>query len=158
MTGTKASSLEPDAAIEGFGAALADACYCLSVRKVSRKLIRFYDRRLEPHGLTIGQFGILVLITQARDLTVQALADALEMDQSAVSRALAPLERDGLVASRSDMDDRRRRIVTLTDAGRARLGEAAGAWKSAQDDVTARAGALDLGRLIAALDDVSTPR
>ena len=137
---------------------LTEACHCLGVRKVSRKLIRFYDRHLEPYGLTIGQFGILVLIARGDGLTVQQMADALEMDQSALSRALAPLERDGLVVSHTDAIDRRRRIVGLSGNGRDRLLAATDAWKAAQNAITERAGPLDLNGLIAALDDVSTPR
>lgn len=148
----------PDVEDDHAGDARAAVCYCLAMRKASRKLIRFYDGHLEPHGLTIGQFGIMALIAQTKVPTVQDVADALDLDQSAASRALAPLERDGLVTSQSDPVDRRRRIVSLSSDGKERLHAATRAWHAAQGEIGARAGSVDLRELIAVIDEIGTAR
>jgi len=127
-------------------------CHLLAVRKASRRLSQFYDQALAPHGLTSGQLALMAMILRHGRSTVQMLAGALAMDQSAVSRGIAPLERVGLVVSRSDDGDRRKRIVMLTDKGCQRLRTAAIAWKGAREQLEARNSGLDLNVLAAELD------
>ena len=62
------------------------------------------------------------LTTQA-PLTTQALRERLGIDSGYLSRLLRRLEADGLVRVSPDPDDRRRRLVTLTEPGRERWGE-----------------------------------
>lgn len=125
------------AMMDGTGpAAVGAACLCLALRRASRRVSRLYDEALAPHGLTSGQFGILGMIAGGGDggvpPSVQDLADAFEMDQSAMSRTLKPLMRDGLIADAEPGPDRRRRTLTLTDHGRARIKAASGAWAAVQ--------------------------
>lgn len=136
---------------------LTGSCYCLATRRASRRLVRIYDAALDPHGLTISQLSTLAWIRFLRKPTVQRIADLLEMDQSALSRGLAPLERQGLVSSAPDDKDKRKKVLSLTDAGRDRLIAAAEDWKTAQEEVErqqARMGA-DLKRLMAAINDLA---
>lgn len=111
------------------------ACYCLLLRQTSRRLIRHYDTALEPYGLTIGQFGLLTLIATEGGAIVQDLADAMDMNQSALSRGLGPLERDGWIVSQAHPKDGRKRVLTLTPSGRENLRTAAAGWRKAQDAV-----------------------
>ena len=55
---------------------------------------------------------------------VQELADTVHLSQSALSRVIGRLERDGLVSRSLCPDDRRGIFVCLTDAGRAKHAEA----------------------------------
>ena len=112
--------------------ALSGTCFCLGLRKANRQVSRLYDEALLAHGLTVGQFGIMGHIEVLGGPSVQALADRLGMDQSALSRSLMPIEKTGLVVSHEDDSDRRRRIVRLSAAGRRRFDEAARSWQSAQ--------------------------
>lgn len=116
---------------------MSGACYCLALRQASRRLTRLYDRVLADHGLTIAQFSLLPWLHAMKRPTVQRLAEVCQMDQSTLSRGLALLERDGLVAAEVDPDDRRKRILRLTDDGRRRMIAASVAWKRAQDEVAA---------------------
>lgn len=54
----------------------------------------------------------------AGDQTITALAADLRITQQGASKHVAELERLGLVSRRVSPDDRRARIVALTDAGR----------------------------------------
>ena len=80
----------------------------------------------ERHGLGVSEFEVLErLVEEGREQQrVQELAQAAYLSQSALSRVVARLERDGLV-SRSMCDvDRRGVYVCLTDQGRERHAEA----------------------------------
>jgi DNA-binding MarR family transcriptional regulator len=120
--------------------AMTGVCHCLSARKRARQITRIYDEKLSPYGLTIGQFGIMTMIASRGEVSVQELANALDLDQSALSRALGPLEREGLVESSADQSDGRRRVLSVTVNGLKKLSAAALGWKAAQDAVEADTG------------------
>jgi len=76
----------------------------------------------QRHGLGVSEFEVLDrLVDAGKELhRVQELADAAYLSQSALSRVIARLERDGLV-TRSMCDvDRRGVYVCLTGQGRSR--------------------------------------
>lgn len=84
------------------------------------------DRVLHPHGLGASDFEVLDVLahSQAEDGTcafrVQELISRVHLSQSALSRLVARLEREGLVSRAMCSDDRRGVRVTLTAAGRRR--------------------------------------
>lgn len=114
---------------------LTGTCYCLATRRASRRMIRLYDAALARHELTVSQLGTMAWIRYLRAPTVQRIADLMEMDQSALSRGLMPLEREGLVTSAPDETDKRKKVLALTEEGARRLTAAAEDWKAAQDEV-----------------------
>ncbi|WP_375692025.1 MarR family winged helix-turn-helix transcriptional regulator [Pseudooceanicola sp. LIPI14-2-Ac024] len=144
-----AEEIETTEAVEEL---LTGSCYCLALRRASRRLIRRYDAVLAEHGLTIAQFSLLPWIHVMKRPTVQRLADKTEMDQSTLSRGLALLERDGLVTSDVDPEDRRQRILRLTEEGARRMVAASEAWKAAQDEVARDMGAEDILSLMQGVD------
>jgi DNA-binding MarR family transcriptional regulator len=80
----------------------------------------------ERHGLGVSEFEVLERLVEEDRVQqrVQELAHAAYLSQSALSRVIARLERDGLV-TRSMCDvDRRGVFVCLTDEGRKRHTEA----------------------------------
>jgi DNA-binding MarR family transcriptional regulator len=108
-------------------------CHNTALRKAVRRVSQIYDAALAPCGLRSTQRSILVHIARAGCPSIGALAQALVLDRSALTRNLKPLERDGLVASVPDEADRRSRRVRLTSAGLRRLRESASLWQDAQD-------------------------
>ena len=76
----------------------------------------------ERHGLGVTEFEVLErLVEDGRERhRVQELADAAFLSQSALSRVIGRLERDGLVTRSMCDEDRRGIYVCLTEAGRAR--------------------------------------
>ena len=54
------------------------------------------------------------------------------MDRTTITRALAPLERDGLIHSRPGAD-KRIRIVSVTNKGRKLVEDAEPKWRQAQE-------------------------
>ena len=79
------------------------------------------DRELEAnHGLGMSEFEVLDRLASGTAKRVQELADTTHLSQSALSRTVARLEKDGLVLRAMCQDDRRGVSVCLTPAGEAR--------------------------------------
>ncbi|MEV0097228.1 MarR family transcriptional regulator [Streptomyces sp. NPDC050738] len=84
------------------------------------------DRELHQHGLGASDFEVLdVLSVKAAEdgsdaYRVQEIAARVHLSQSALSRLIARLEKDGLVCRGMCNEDRRGVRVVLTDAGRER--------------------------------------
>ncbi|WP_280428366.1 MarR family winged helix-turn-helix transcriptional regulator [Nocardia brasiliensis] len=73
------------------------------------------------HGIGLSEFETLDRLIDANcgDYRMSDLANDIYLSQSALSRAVARLERDGLVARTMCQDDRRAVFVCLTEKGRA---------------------------------------
>jgi DNA-binding MarR family transcriptional regulator len=69
-------------------------------------------------GLTYSQMRLLGTLEDIQPVTQHQLAQALSVSDPAISRALRPLELAGFVRVRVDPDHARRRLVSLTEAGR----------------------------------------
>ena len=91
------------------------------------------EKALRPHDLGVTEFEILDrLATWAPDeRRMQDLGDGLHLSQSALSRAVARLEEDGLALRGLCKEDRRGIYVCLTDAGRERWEAAKPAHRAA---------------------------
>ncbi|MFC9060594.1 MarR family winged helix-turn-helix transcriptional regulator [Streptomyces sp. NPDC057074] len=86
------------------------------------------DRVLHPHGLGASDFEVLdLLVTEGPEegaqCRVQNLVGRVHLSQSALSRLIARLEKDGLVERTMCAEDRRGVYVALTRRGRELHGE-----------------------------------
>ena len=95
-------------------------------------MTRFYDQALAPFGLRITQYPILVWLASAGPASMSVLAERMVMDRATMGHNLRPLEAQGLVTLRAG-EDRRSRVVALTEVGRAKLRQARPAWQAAQE-------------------------
>ncbi|MCH7543262.1 MAG: MarR family transcriptional regulator [Proteobacteria bacterium] len=69
------------------------------------------------HGVTPGQFGVLILIEANPRLSQSALAEALGIERSTMVTVIDRLESRGWVARKSSKTDRRSYALALTKAG-----------------------------------------
>ncbi|MFJ1730457.1 MarR family winged helix-turn-helix transcriptional regulator [Streptomyces sp. NPDC088254] len=81
------------------------------------------DRALHPHGLGASDFEVLDILAaeaprQGDQCRVQNLVGRVHLSQSALSRLIGRLEKDGLVERSVCMEDRRGVWVALTPKGR----------------------------------------
>jgi DNA-binding MarR family transcriptional regulator len=129
---------------------VATECTAARLRRASRALSKFYDEVLEPSGLRGTQFSLLVALSLTGPAPLLRVADELGLDRTTMTRNLAPLERDGLVASVPG-NDRRVRLIQLTDAGRRALAKALPLWEKAQRRVVDTLGERRWRELVAAL-------
>ncbi|BCM72280.1 MULTISPECIES: MarR family winged helix-turn-helix transcriptional regulator [Streptomyces] len=82
------------------------------------------DRALHPHGLGASDFEVLDILAaespeQGDQCRVQNLVGRVHLSQSALSRLIGRLEKDGLVERSVCAEDRRGVWVALTPKGRA---------------------------------------
>ena len=95
------------------------------------------DRALRPYDLGVSEFEVLErLASEGEDdeCRMRELGAALHLSQSALSRAVARLERDGLASREMCREDRRSILVCITETGRRRYEEARPAQRAALAD------------------------
>jgi DNA-binding MarR family transcriptional regulator len=85
--------------------------------------------------LTSVQFGVLLVIGQRATLDQRAIGTYLSLDKSTTADVIHRLSRRGLLARERHPEDGRRKIVTLTAAGRDALVSAAGSVMAVQEAV-----------------------
>jgi DNA-binding MarR family transcriptional regulator len=105
-----------------------DTCLCLHAQRAARVLARRFDEALRPAGLTNGQFSMLMSMNRPGQVRMREVASLLGMDRTTLTAALKTLEKRGLVTTEPDPEDRRGRLLVLTEAGRERLAEAMPMW------------------------------
>jgi DNA-binding MarR family transcriptional regulator len=91
-------------------------------------LIAAIERDLATeHGLTLGDYQVLVYLSEAPDRSMRMcdLADRLQLSPSGLTRRLDGLVKAGFVTREPSIDDRRVMLATLTPAGFAALERAA---------------------------------
>lgn len=115
-----------------------DTCLCLHVQRAARALARTFDTALKPVGLNNGQFSLMMSLNRPQPATMKSVCDLLAMDRTTLTAALKVLQARGWIGSAVDPKDKRGRLLTLTEDGRAVLAKALPIWEAthAELDVT----------------------
>lgn len=129
-------------------------CACATVRRTDRVLTQFYDEILAPSGLYITQFTLLATLSQAAPVTINRLAEIMDMDRTTLSRNLEVLVKQHMVRI-EEGEDRRMRQVHLTQEGEQALRRALPLWQEAQARIEH---ALGRERFDGLLTDLSAAR
>lgn len=137
---------------------IRDACLCLHAQRAARTLSRIFDEAFQPVGITSGQFSLLNALNRPDPPKVGSVAQLLAMDRTTLTAALKPLERDGLVTIKVDPDDRRSRLLHLTETGQKVLASAVPIWRDLHAAVEAELTALQPDALRGALNTLSRSR
>ncbi len=137
-------------------------CNNTALRRAARRLGNLYDDALEPVGLKATQMGLMAEIARLTAThagaapSLQELAARLAIQISALTHALRPLVRDGLVALKPDDEDGRTKRAVLTPAGTTRLYAAAAHWAAANERVETVLGPEAAAALRALADRVAS--
>ena len=83
-----------------------------------REMIAAEEPVLEAHGLTMWGYVVLSALDRSSMRTQAALATAIGADKTRIIRTLDDLQDDGYIERKPDPDDRRVRLLAITDAGR----------------------------------------
>ena len=83
---------------------------------VSQALALIYNERFE---LTRDEWRVLAALAELREAKTTRVLENTSLDKMRVSRAVARLERDGLITRAADPDDGRGHLLRLKPAGRA---------------------------------------
>src|ERR1700712_698875 len=132
-----------------------DTCLCLHAQRAARALARRFDEALRPVGLTNGQFSLQMSLNRPEPPPMGPVAKLLAMDRTTLTAALKPLEREGLLKIILAPEDRRSRLLALTERGRETLAAAVPIWRDTHARVEAALTVMEAGELRTALHSIS---
>ena len=124
-----------------------DVCHCFAVRQAGRWISQLYDQHLAACGLRSTQYAILAQLDRLGSASIAALAEAMVMDRTTITRNVTPLQRDGLLEIAAVEGDRRRKQLRLTVPGRQTLAAARPHWRRAQQAFERHFGAAESAAL-----------
>jgi DNA-binding MarR family transcriptional regulator len=130
-------------------------CTCNQLRRATRTITQLYDAAMAPSGLKVTQLPILVGLVSIGDMSIGALADALAVDRTTLTRNVRVLEQRDLVRSVGRDGDARVRMLTVTPAGSQMLSDALVRWQEVQGAVEREVGRERLRALYGELAAVS---
>jgi DNA-binding MarR family transcriptional regulator len=114
-------------------------CAAGNLRRTTRALTQLYDDALQPSGLRVTQFSLLVNIGRSEQATIGQLAELLIIDRTTLTRNLRVLEKAGLLET-VDGGDQRTHTVRLTAKGERALAKALPLWEQAQARIVSGVG------------------
>ena len=129
-------------------------CTCFNVRRASRAVTGYYDGVMAPSGVKATQFTMLGAVALMGPASVTRLAEHLALDRTTLTRNLKVLAQQGLVAI-SAGEDRRERVVRLTDEGQAAIDRAMPLWHEAQSALVDKFGEDRWRRMIEDMAELS---
>ena len=83
-----------------------------------RELIAAELPVLEEHGVSMWGYSVLLALDQSSVRTQAALAEAIGADKTRIIPTLDELQGKGYIERRPDPDDRRVRLLAITESGR----------------------------------------
>jgi DNA-binding MarR family transcriptional regulator len=127
-------------------------CTNLKLRQLTRAVTRRYDAVVGATGLKNTQYMLLSRVALLGPVRPSDLAVAMKLDASTLTRNLQPLIAQGWVELGPGVDARSR-LVSITEAGRAKRAEGQRAWKHAQMALNDELGLERIACLHALIDE-----
>ena len=109
-------------------------CVCTSVRKLSRRLSRAYDKALSGSGLNVTQLAAMRGIRRNLNQPLSRIANELAMERTTFYRTIAPLERNGWISIQGSPGGRMRTAL-ITEEGEKVLDAAGSLWAEIQSSL-----------------------
>lgn len=94
------------------------------IGQVNRTFSRIVDGPLRELGFAIGQLPVLVALKKTDALSQAELARLAQVEQPSMAQLLNRMERDGLVRRVLDANDKRSRLISLSDKASERMPKA----------------------------------
>jgi len=129
-------------------------CTCANLRRAARAVSRFYNQQLRSDEIEITQFTLLMALDQVGEIPQGKLGKLLALDSTTLTRMLALLNKRGWIQEKEG-EDRRFRLIRLTNAGRAKLQHSLPHWKRAQDRLQGALGEDTMRQLTGMLAQVT---
>ncbi|MBC7956401.1 MAG: winged helix-turn-helix transcriptional regulator [Cytophagales bacterium] len=127
-------------------------CTNFKLRQLTRRVSRHYDAAVSASGLKTTQYSLLSHVMSMGPVRPSDLAANMALEASTLTRNLQPLVAQGWVEMGAGADGRSR-LVSITEAGRAKRAEAQRSWKQAQTSLNEQLGVERVARLHALLDE-----
>lgn len=127
-------------------------CTNAKLRQLTRRVNQHFDAEVAQSGLKTTQYSLLTTIESRGPVRSVDLAASLHMTASTLSRNLHVLVDAGWLQI-DDGPDARSRLVSITEAGRARRRAARAHWRRAQQSLVALLGAGRVAALHQLIDE-----
>ena len=124
--------------------------------ELHHQLHRIVDQAMCRAGLSLGRAKVLMRLDAHGPMNQATLAGLLGFAPRSVTETVDVLEREGLVTRAEDPHDRRARIVSLTDAGRAACLTAAEVRTKTMDEIFGVLSPTERAQFVALLTTVRT--
>ena len=121
---------------------------------IAARLSGHFIERLRPYGVTVQRWRVLMVVMNKGPRNIGELVELTLIPQSALSRVIDQMERDGLVARQTSERDNRIVEVHLTKHGRETYRELAPAAIEHAEAIVAKFGAKDRTELFKLLRHV----
>ena len=113
-------------------------------------------QQFRPHlrekGLSEQQWRVIRALAEAGSMDINALGEVCQIHPASLSRMLPNLERDGRIERRTDRDDQRYTIVSITAKGKALFQRIAKESEQIYASIERRIGSRELDTLYELLD------
>ena len=122
------STLNKDAVAEG------SECMAYNLKKATRAVQNLFDSAYKSIGLEGTQYTVLANIFVSEPITLSKLAESMSVDRTTLGRNLKPLEKRGFIDIKPG-DDRRAKLISITDYGKQILSQALPVWKETHEQI-----------------------
>lgn len=93
-------------------------CVCFQLGRTMKQVTKSYRKEIAAHGLTHGQFFMIVAIMEEEGLLPSELAQKTAQDRATTTGLLDRLEKEGWIFRQHREKDRRSHRIMLTPLGR----------------------------------------
>ena len=107
------------------------------IRRLQQIAVAIFLQETEPYGITPVQFAALQSVANTPGLDQRTLARSIGLDTSTIAAVIDRLEARGLMLRSASPDDRRVRLLSLTNDGVAALAAVVPAMQRAQERILA---------------------
>ena len=104
---------------KGYEALLLQNQLCFPLYAASKEVVRLYKPFLDEIGLTYTQYIAMMVLWEARALSVKELGERLYLDSGTLTPLLKKMEAQGIVSRKRSAQDERSVIVSITEEGEA---------------------------------------
>jgi DNA-binding MarR family transcriptional regulator len=98
---------------------------CFALYATSRAFTKIYASLLAEMGITYPQYLVLLILWEENGLTIQKIADRLELEGATTTPLIKRMEAQGLLTRQRSAEDERKVLVHLTERGESFRGRAA---------------------------------
>jgi MarR family transcriptional regulator for hemolysin len=122
----------------------------------SRLIRKLADRRLGTIGLTRAQWQALANLRRMGPMTQAALAEVMEVETATIARLIDRLEAAGWIERRAEAQDRRVKLVTMTEKATAIMDEMGVIGQKLRDDMLVDLSPSELDGMIDTLTKIKS--
>ena len=124
---------------------------CTQITRAARKIVAYYNRELEPMGLTAQQLIALGVLVREENLSLGQLAKRLKMGKAGTVTMVQRLEALDLVKKERDPQDGRLNVLKLTEKARVLHPRIQEKVVDLETSIESQMGVIDLNEFVAHL-------